>query len=190
MGHSICGCADNPNTSVPVSTGHPKKTDPCFSPTCEITPGLTGPDYRCEPRGQGETQTLLARGDGQQTLRETYRFQKHTKVLTVTHHSDTVGGCESSCMESAQIRDAHVHPFEHPAGPRHVRSTLSEPKIHPSLGMARVLSATCSMGMGASPWWGRSRGLGGGGWEEGCPPLLSRGSADLGKGQVTEILGH
>lgn len=53
-------------------------------------------------------------------------------------------------MESAQIRDAHVHPFEHPAGPRHVRSTLSEPKIHPSLGMARVLSATCSMGMGAS----------------------------------------
>lgn len=102
-------------------------------------------------------------------------------------------------MESAQIHDAHVHPSEHPAGPRHVPSTLSEPKVNPSLGMAPVLSATCSMGMGASrgdwegvvsPGWGEAEAWLKGDRRKGVHPLLSRGSADLGKGRVTEILGH
>lgn len=101
-------------------------------------------------------------------------------------------------MESAQIHDARVHPSEHPAVPRHVLSTLSEPKIHPSLGMAPALSATCSMGMGASqgdwegvasPGWGEAEAWLEGDGRKGAHSFPSRGSADLGKGVVTEILG-
>lgn len=77
-----------------------------------------------------------------------YTPHRHSRWMQLLMH----GAC-------TEMRDAHVHPAEHPAAPRHAPSTLSEPKSHPSPGMTQVLSATCSSlprgeceGV-ASPWW-------------------------------------
>ena len=112
-----------------------------FSPSYEITPEITGPHRQGEKHKDSQ-----AHRDGQQTLRETYRFSetcRGTYRYTPHRHSSWRRALmRAACMG---MPDARVHPSEPPATPRRTPITLPKPKTHPSPGMAQVLSATCSI---------------------------------------------